>query len=70
MASKSKQPEPKPARSDGPVHSGSLTVIRLLSFAAMAISAYLAYVSMTGDRVVGCGPESGCDQVLNSRWAY
>jgi uncharacterized membrane protein len=36
----------------------------------MAISAYLAWLSYTGGRAVGCGPESGCDRVLQSRWAY
>ena len=70
MAKKSKPPEPKAARSDAPVRTGALVAIRLFTFAAMAISAYLAYISMTGDRVVGCGPDSGCDQVLKSRWAY
>jgi len=70
MASKSKQSKVEPARSDAPVRTGALVAIRLFTFAAMAISAYLAYIAMTGDRVVGCGPDSGCDQVLNSRWAY
>lgn len=70
MSSKSKTTRPEPARSDAPVRTGSLVAIRLFTFAAMVISAYLAYVSMTGDRVVGCGPDSGCEQILNSRWAY
>jgi uncharacterized membrane protein len=42
----------------------------LLTFAAMGISAYLAWNSFTGGRAVGCGPESGCDKVLQSRWAW
>ena len=70
MASKSKQSKTEPTRSDAPVRTSALVAIRLFTFAAMAISAYLAYISMTGDRVVGCGPDSGCEQVLNSRWAY
>ena len=70
MASKFKQPKTESARSDAPVRTGALVAIRLFTFAAMSISAYLAYIAMTGDRVVGCGPDSGCDQVLNSRWAY
>lgn len=70
MASKSKQSKTEPARSDAPVRTGALVAIRLFTLAAMTISAYLAYIAMTGDRVVGCGPDSGCDQVLNSRWAY
>jgi uncharacterized membrane protein len=36
----------------------------------MAISAYLAWLSLTGGKAVGCGPDSGCDKVLQSRWAY
>lgn len=70
MASKQKQSKAEPSRSDAPVRPGALVAIRLFTVAAMAISAYLAYMSMTGDRVVGCGPDSGCEQVLNSRWAY
>ena len=70
MASKPKQSKTETPRSDAPVRTGALVAIRLFTFAAMAISAYLAYISMTGDRVVGCGPDSGCEQVLNSRWAY
>jgi uncharacterized membrane protein len=37
---------------------------------AMAVSLYLAWVSLTHGKAVGCGPESGCDRVLQSRWAY
>ena len=73
MTSKPKQPaQPTPSaiRSDAPVRPGVLVAIRLLAFVAMGISAYLSYVSMTGDRIVGCGPDSGCDHVLKSRWAY
>lgn len=44
--------------------------VRLLTTAALGISAYLLYGSMTGDRLAGCGPESGCDAVLRSRWAF
>jgi len=52
------------------VRSGQLRAIRLFTIAAMALSAYLAWVSLTGGRAVGCGPDSGCDKVLQSRWAY
>ena len=58
MASKPKQSKTETPRSDAPVRTGALVAIRLFTFAAMAISAYLAYISMTGDRVVGCGPDS------------
>jgi uncharacterized membrane protein len=57
-------------RQDGQVRPGMLRAIRLLAVAAMAISAYLAWISYTGGKPVGCGPESGCDKVLQSRWAY
>lgn len=72
MSAKFKKASPvAPApRNDTPIRTSVLNGIRLLVFAAMGISAYLAYVSMTGDKVVGCGPDSGCDQVMNSRWAY
>jgi uncharacterized membrane protein len=36
----------------------------------MAGSAYLAWVAFHHGPVAGCGPESGCDKVLHSRWAY
>jgi uncharacterized membrane protein len=31
---------------------------------------YLAIVSLTRGGVAGCGPGSGCDRVISSRWAY
>ena len=49
---------------------GLMRAIRLFTLVAMGISAYLAWISYTGGRAVGCGPESGCDKVLQSRWAY
>jgi uncharacterized membrane protein len=57
-------------RKDGQVPPGLLRAIRLFALAAMAISAYLAWISYAGGKPVGCGPESGCDKVLQSRWAY
>ena len=45
-------------------------MVRLLCGVAFCVSAYLLYGSLTGDRLAGCGPESGCDAVLRSRWAY
>lgn len=60
----------KQLRKDRKVHPGLLRAIRLCTLAAMAISAYLAWVSYAGGKPVGCGPESGCDKVLQSRWAY
>jgi uncharacterized membrane protein len=32
-------------------------------------SSYLAWAALGGERLPGCGPESGCDEVLSSRWA-
>ena len=45
-------------------------IIRVLLTAAMAVDAYLLWVSASGGAVAGCGPESNCHTVLNSRWAY
>ena len=36
---------------------------------AAVVSIYLAYTSLTGSGVVGCGGEDGCNEVLNSRWS-
>jgi uncharacterized membrane protein len=46
-----------------------LVIIRLLLLVALGVSAYLAWVSLTHGMVAGCGPESDCDRVLNSRWS-
>lgn len=57
-------------RSDGQIQPRQLLAIQLLILVAMVVSAYLAWLSYTGGRAVGCGPDSGCDKVLQSRWAY
>jgi uncharacterized membrane protein len=44
--------------------------IRLLLLIAIAGAGYLAFVSITNGPVTGCMPGSGCDKVLQSRWAY
>src|SRR5688572_24349390 len=46
-----------------------LWAIRALAAIAAGVSGYLLYVSMTSSAPAGCGPESGCEQVLASRWA-
>src|SRR5687768_17819817 len=46
-----------------------LSPIRLLLLVALGVSIYLAYVGFTGSAVAGCGPDSGCDKVLQSRWS-
>lgn len=45
-------------------------MIRTLIIVATSAASYLAWVSLSGGLPVGCGPESGCDKVLHSRWAY
>jgi len=42
---------------------------RVLIIAALVVSIYLGWVSFGGSGVAGCGPDSGCDKVLNSRWS-
>jgi uncharacterized membrane protein len=37
---------------------------------AMCGAGYLALVAIHNGPAAGCGPESGCDKVLHSRWAY
>jgi uncharacterized membrane protein len=49
--------------------SGWIRLARLLIAAAMAGSMYLAWAALSSQSMPGCGPESGCDEVLNSRWA-
>jgi uncharacterized membrane protein len=45
-------------------------LIAVCLFAAFCISVYLAWGSAQGGGIPGCGPESDCDKVLTSRWAY
>ncbi len=47
-----------------------LAAIRLLSLLALALSAYLAWNSLSGSVPAGCGQEgAGCGEVLGTRWA-
>jgi len=41
-----------------------------LLYIAMATAAYLLYNSLKGGGVAGCAPNSGCDEVLRSPYAY
>lgn len=43
--------------------------IRFFLAIALGVSLYLAYVGLSGSSIAGCGPESGCDKVLQSRWS-
>ncbi len=50
----------------------SLTAIRLLAFTAMAVAAYLTWVTLTHGTVAACGDDStdlACDDVLRSPWS-
>ena len=60
----------KRSRDEGQERVGSLWAIRLCLAVAIGVGTYLAWVSLTGAAVAGCGPTSDCHQVLNSRWAY
>jgi uncharacterized membrane protein len=53
----------------GFVSPGVLLAIRVFALVALGVSAYLAYVTFGGSAVAGCGPDSGCDKVLQSRWS-
>ena len=64
MSSRQKRPP-----DNGSVRPGLLIAVRLLMAVAMAVSVYLAWISLSGGKAVGCGPESNCDKVLNSRWS-
>ena len=45
----------------------ALNAARFLLVVALGVSAYLAWTSFTHGSLVGCGPESDCDRVLQSR---
>lgn len=47
-----------------------VNVARVLLVVAIAGAGYLAWVSLHNGPVAGCGLESGCNKVLQSRWAY
>jgi uncharacterized membrane protein len=44
--------------------------VRVLLAVAVIGAGYLAWVSIHNGPVAGCGPASGCNKVLQSRWAY
>jgi uncharacterized membrane protein len=47
-----------------------LLIVRVLLAVAALGAGYLAWVSIHNGPAAGCGPESGCSKVLQSRWAY
>lgn len=63
-------PTPPAVEKDAFANSWQRVAIRALLAVAMASALYLLYVSLSGSPVAGCGPDSGCDRVLRSRWAY
>lgn len=61
----------KKKRTAAPSASNSqIVAARLLLVLATALAGYLAWGSISGGSLAGCGPSSGCDKVLSSRWAY
>ncbi len=59
--------EKEPSRQDS-VSETSWFVIGLLSLAAL-VASYLGFTSWQSGSVAGCGPGSGCGDVLSSRWS-
>jgi uncharacterized membrane protein len=65
MGSKKKKPPAIAPASRWPIDAA-----RVLLGVAAAMAAYLSWNALTGGALPGCGPASGCDKVLQSRWAY
>ena len=65
-----KHSKSKSTQGEGQNRAGVLHAIRFLALVAMAASAYLAWISLSGNAAIGCGPDSPCDKVLQSRWSY
>jgi len=65
---KSSQPPPH----DNHIIIGNwIQITRALLISASVITAYLALLTLAqGGDVPGCGPDSDCDKVLRSKWAY
>jgi uncharacterized membrane protein/thiol-disulfide isomerase/thioredoxin len=43
--------------------------VRLLAACALGLSLFLLWGSLSGDKLPGCGLESGCGAVLHSKWS-
>ena len=54
----------------GGARLGLLRLAQCLLLPALGISLYLAYQSLSGGGIAGCGAGSDCSTVLTSRWAY
>src|SRR5258706_296835 len=55
---------------NGRISPWPLLVLRSLMVAAIGVSGYLVWTSISGGSVAGCGADSGCDRVLHSQWGY
>ena len=60
---------PNPAVGGNPAGGWVWVALGLLAV-AIAGAGYLTVVALSHGAVAGCGPGSGCDKVLQSRWAY
>lgn len=60
-----RKPRPQPGLS-----RAEFRLVRFCLLVALGISIYLGWTSLQGGPIPGCGPESDCDQVLGSRWAW
>ena len=45
------------------------SLCRGLILIALFVDLYLVFIGITGESVVGCGPNSGCDVVMQSKWS-
>ena len=53
-----------------PLVGNWIHIVRVLLFSAAIITAYLSLAALSqAETIPGCGPDSGCDKVLNSKWA-
>ena len=50
--------------------TAKLALIRVLAAIAAVIASYMLVTALQGGHVAGCGPASGCESVLASRWSY
>ena len=68
---KSKDKEQKVVPSAAPVavrKQQPLLILGLLTI-AFCVATYLGWTGLQSGSVAGCGPESGCGDVLSSRWS-
>lgn len=59
----------KKSRIEGIIKPGVRVIIQILITIALAVDVYLAFVALSGGSAVGCGPDSGCDKVLQSKYS-